>query len=137
MFKLSSSPIITKLPQINYHAGGVVIFEGRVRALNEGKKVASLEYEAYPALAVNEGKKIVAEAAREFKLYNARAIHRTGHLQIGDVAVWVYTAATHRGESFKATEYIINEIKHRVPIWKKEYYKDGSAEWVQCHHSHA
>ena len=117
------------------HAGGVVTFEGRVRALNEGRQVVSLEYEAYPALAISEGNAIMQEAMQRFSLFSAQAIHRTGHLAIGELAVWVHAAAMHRREAFLAAEMIIHEIKHRVPIWKKEHYADGTAEWVRCRHA--
>jgi len=135
MFILSDQPLIvpTNLP-LDAHAGGVVTFMGHVRALNEGKSVTSIDYEAYPELAESEGNRILAEARLKFPLYEARALHRTGHLLVGDLAVWVYAASMHRREAFQATEYIVHEIKHRVPIWKKEQYQDGTSLWVRCRH---
>jgi molybdopterin synthase catalytic subunit len=114
--------------------GGHVAFEGWVRNHNEGKTVLSLEYEAYAALAIQEGQRILSEAQEKFGITQALAIHRVGHLQIGDLAVWVGVASPHRKAAFLACSYIIDEIKHRLPIWKKEHYADGSAEWVACHH---
>lgn len=115
-------------------AGAVVTFDGRVRNHNEGRAVASLEYEAYAVLAEKEGSRIVEEALAMFPVTRAICVHRTGHLAIGDVAVWVGVSAPHRDEAFRACRYIIDEIKHRVPIWKKEHHTDGTAEWVLCSH---
>jgi len=142
LFQLTSRPIETLIGSLHPHAGGIVTFEGRVRAINDDREVSSLEYEAYPELAMHEGHAIISEALEQFDILEARAIHRTGHLAIGDIAVWIMSAAVHRKEAFEATEYVINAIKARVPIWKKEYYSDGEAIWVRCDrcahdHSHA
>ena len=131
-FQLTNQPINPLIESLHPHTGGVVIFDGRVRAINDGREVSSLEYEAYPALAMHEGHAIIREALEQFDILEARATHRTGHLAIGDIAVWIMSAALHRKEAFEATEYIINAIKARVPIWKKEYYSDGEAIWVRC-----
>ena len=113
-------------------AGALVSFEGKVRNHNDGRAVEALEYEVYEALAVTEGLRIVAEAVRHFGLHGAAALHRSGRLAIGDVAVWVGVSASHRGEAFRACSYIIDELKTRLPIWKHEFYSDGTAEWVNC-----
>ena len=110
------------------HAGALVTFEGRVRDTNDGKTVVSLEYEAYPKLSLNEGSAIVREALRG--VVGARCVHRVGRLSVGDVAVWVGVVAEHRGEAFQACRFIIDEVKRRVPIWKKEHYADGSSVWI-------
>ena len=111
-------------------AGGIVVFEGVVRDHSAGRPVVSLEYEAYPALAVREGERILAEARGRFAVEAAVAVHRTGHLALGETAVWVGVAAAHRGAAFDACRYVIDELKARVPIWKREHYADGPAEWV-------
>ncbi len=112
--------------------GGYVAFEGWVRNHNEGLAVRRLEYEAFEALAVKEGERIVAEAQRRFGVEQARCIHRIGDLTIGELAVWVGVSARHRDEAFQACRYIIDEVKHRVPIWKKEHYENGDSGWVNC-----
>ena len=112
--------------------GGYVSFEGWVRNRNEGQEVLRLEYQAYEVLALKEGGRIVVEAAKLFPVQNALCIHRVGELEIGDLAVWVGVSAGHRDEAFKACRYIIDEIKSRVPIWKKEYYVSGDSGWVNC-----
>lgn len=116
------------LPQ----AGGFAAFEGRVRDHNEGRRVTRLEYEAFEALALAEGARIVEEALRRHGALQARCVHRLGALAIGDVAVWVGVAAAHRAEAFAACREIIDEIKHRLPIWKKEHYEGGDSGWVNC-----
>ena len=113
-------------------AGGFAAFEGWVRNHNEGKVVARLEYEAFEALAVKEGERIIEEARRRFPILQAACVHRTGPLDIGELAVWVGVSAPHRDEAFAACRYIIDEVKHRVPIWKKEHYLDGDSGWVNC-----
>ena len=117
-------------------AGAVISFLGRVRNHNEGRRVLSLEYAAYQELAVKEGRRILEEASQRFPLQALRAVHRTGHLKIGDGAVVVEVASSHRGEAFDACRWIIDEIKERVPVWKKEYYEEGEPQWVICSHRH-
>jgi molybdopterin synthase catalytic subunit len=112
--------------------GGFAAFEGWVRDHNEGARVQRLEYEAYEALAVREGERIIAEAVARFGVSRAACVHRLGVLAIGDVAVWVGASAPHRNEAFLACRYIIDEVKHRLPIWKKEHYVNGDSGWVNC-----
>lgn len=114
--------------------GGFVSFEGWVRDHNEGRRVLSLEYEAFPELALVEGELILQEALERFGPVQARCAHRVGALTIGEVAVWVGVSSAHRGEAFAACRYIIDQVKHRVPIWKKEFYVDGDSGWVNCEH---
>ena len=138
MFSISNTAIdleALKRQVVTPEAGGFVAFEGWVRENNEGKEVAALEYEAYEELAVKEGKRILEEA-QQFEILNACCIHRTGALKIGDLAVVVMVSSAHRKEAFVACEFIINEIKKRVPIWKREYYADGTTSWVNCAHGH-
>ena len=113
-------------------AGGYNAFEGWVRNHNEGREVLRLEYEAYEPMVISEGDKIIAEAKQKFAFVKADFVHRTGLLEIGDCAVWVGVAARHRDEAFRACRYIIDELKLRLPIWKKEHYVDGDSGWVNC-----
>jgi len=126
------SPEKEKLCLMDPSCGGFVTFEGWVRNRNDGQQVLSLEYQAYEALALKEGNRIIGEALTRFPIANALCIHRVGRLEIGDLAVWVAVSAGHRDEAFKACRYVIDEIKHRVPIWKKEYYASGDSGWVNC-----
>ncbi len=111
-------------------AGACAIFEGWVRNHNEGRAVLRLDYQAYAALADAEGEAILAEAMQRFALRAARSVHRTGSLAIGDMAVWVGVSADHRGAAFEACRWIIDEVKLRVPIWKREHYADGDSGWL-------
>ena len=116
----------------NHAAGGYCAFEGWVRNENEGQVVERLEYEAYEPLVVAEGEKVLAEAKRRFPYLEARCVHRVGLLELGECAVWIGVAAAHRDEAFKACRFIIDEIKVRLPIWKKEHYVSGDSGWVNC-----
>jgi molybdopterin synthase catalytic subunit len=112
--------------------GACVIFEGWVRNHNEGRPVLRLAYEAHAPIAVKEGGIILQEALQRFAISKALAVHRQGELALTEAAVVVGVTSAHRDAAFLACRYIIDEIKHRLPIWKKEYYADGSAEWVNC-----
>ena len=116
----------------NPGAGGYCSFEGWVRDKNEGREVKRLEYEAYEPLVVVEGRRVLAEARERYPYLEAQCVHRTGMLEIGDLAVWVGVAAAHRDEAFKACRYIIDELKVRLPIWKKEHYVGGDSGWINC-----
>ncbi len=116
----------------NHASGAAVIFEGRVRNHNEGRQVDRLEYEIYEPIALSEGRRILDEAAQRWNIEQAGGAHRGGLLSIGDVAVIVGVVAAHRDEAFQAARYIIDEVKHRLPIWKREHYRDGSLNWVNC-----
>ena len=113
-------------------SGACVVFEGWVRNHNEGRRVRCLEYEAYERLGVKEGERILREAEQRFGIDTVYCVHRLGRLEIGDIAVIVGVSTPHRGEAFEACRYIIDEVKHRVPIWKKEYYENGDSGWVNC-----
>lgn len=110
-------------------AGGVVSFVGVVRDHDEGRAVTALEYVAHPdALAALRA---VAEAvAADLPVLAVAAVHRTGTLCVGDVAVVVAAAAAHRAEAFEATRRLIDELKATVPIWKRQVFAVGASEWV-------
>jgi adenylyltransferase/sulfurtransferase len=123
---------------MTHESGGFVCFEGLVRNHNQGLSVESLEYQAYQELTESEGSKIVNEALEKFNLHRAICYHRQGHLKIGDIAVWIGVSSAHRDDSYQASRYIIDQIKLRLPIWKKEHYTNQASRWVFCkdHHSH-
>jgi adenylyltransferase/sulfurtransferase len=137
-FEISATPL--DIPALaasltDISAGAFTSFEGWVRDHNEGQKVSGLDYEVFETLAVSEGEAILAEAREKFGVHGIRAVHRHGGLKLGDCAVWVGVVAAHRDEAFRACRYVIDQVKHRLPIWKKEHYVDGSAEWVNCRHA--
>ncbi len=129
MFSLTRQPI-SAFDSENPAAGARAVFEGIARNENGGRAVARLEYEAFDELAIREGEAILEEARRRFALLAARCAHRLGALEIGETAVRVEVLAGHRGEAFAACAWIIDEVKRRVPIWKKEWYADGDSGWV-------
>jgi sulfur-carrier protein adenylyltransferase/sulfurtransferase len=135
MFRFSSTPLDESALRAELSdptCGGYAAFEGWVRNHNEGVRVRRLEYEAFEPLAIKEGERIIAEAIARFGVEHAACVHRIGALEIGEQAVWVGVAAHHRDEAFRACRYIIDEVKHRVPIWKKEHYENGDSGWVNC-----
>jgi sulfur-carrier protein adenylyltransferase/sulfurtransferase len=135
MFRFSSAPLDESALRAELSdptCGGYAAFEGWVRNHNEGVRVRRLEYEAFEPLAIKEGERIIAEAIARFGVEHAACVHRIGALEIGEQAVWVGVAAHHRDEAFRACRYIIDEVKHRVPIWKKEHYENGDSGWVNC-----
>lgn len=111
-------------------SGAVVTFDGRVRDHNDGHRVSGLEYQAYPALALATGKRILEEEITRHRLLRAIAVHRTGPIAIGECAVWVGVASEHRAAAFAAAQSIMERLKYELPIWKKETYLDGTIEWV-------
>jgi molybdopterin synthase catalytic subunit len=114
--------------------GAYVQFDGWVRDYNEGQQVLRLEYEVYQPMAVKEGNRIIEEAIERFGISNAHGVHRSGLMELSDVAVVVGVSSPHRAAAFDACRYIIDQVKARLPIWKKEYYANGNAEWVNCRH---
>jgi adenylyltransferase/sulfurtransferase len=137
-FTLATEPVdVATLRDALKHsgAGGFCSFEGWVRNNNEGREVSGLAYEAYAELAISEGERVVDEAVARYGVLAAHCVHRVGDLRIGDLAVWIGVSAAHRDEAFRACRYIIDEIKHRLPIWKKEEYIEGDTAWVACTHA--
>ncbi len=132
-FRLSPDPLqIAPLHAAlhNRGAGACASFEGWVRDTDDGRAVNGLLYEAYAPLAEAEGERILGEAAARFAVIDARCVHRVGELGLGELAVWVGVSAAHRDAAFAACRWIIDEVKARVPIWKRERYADGQADWL-------
>ncbi len=111
-------------------AGGFCSFEGWVRDEHRGRAVQRLDYQAYEVLAGREAECILDEARERFAIIDARCEHRVGTLAPGEVAVWIGVSAAHRDAAFAACRYLIDEIKQRVPIWKREHYAEGDSGWI-------
>lgn len=109
--------------------GGTALFIGSVRQSADDGPVIAIEYSAYDAMAEAEAGRVMAEAARRWP--DARMVlqHRLGRVPVGEASVLVAAAAPHRAEAFAACRYVIEEVKRRVPVWKKEFHSDGTAEW--------
>ncbi len=110
--------------------GATVTLDGYVREFTRGKQTLYLTYEAYEPMALKEMEKLCALAREKFEISHVGIIHRLGKLEIGETSVVVTVAAPHRKDAFEACAWLITELKKTVPIWKKEFYADGSA-WVE------
>lgn len=110
--------------------GATILFVGTVREVNQGQAVTGIEYAAYESMAVRELDAIVTEATSRFATSDIIVEHRIGRLELGEASVAIAVAHPHRAEAFDASRFIIEELKRRVPIWKREEYVDGTREWV-------
>lgn len=111
--------------------GASILFLGVVRDHADGRPVSGMRYDAYAEMAQSVLEEIAAEAAGRLGTDRLAVVHRYGELDVGDVSVAIAASSPHRAESFDATRYVIEEIKKRLPVWKKEHYADGEAEWVE------
>jgi molybdopterin synthase catalytic subunit len=110
-------------------AGAVVVFDGTVRDHSRGRRTLFLDYEAYAPMALRELEQLAAAALARFAICDVAVVHRTGRMEIGESSVVIAVSAAHRGPAFEACRWIIDTLKHTVPIWKKEYFEDG-AVWA-------
>lgn len=110
--------------------GAAILFLGVVRDHNDGKEVGHLDYKAYPEMAEVVLREIVAEARQRWETGKMAVVHRVGRLEIGEPSVAIAVASPHRGDAYEASRYIIEELKKRVPVWKREGYLDGHSEWL-------
>lgn len=118
--------------------GAVVTFEGRVRDHSSaGKKTRALFYEAFPGLTLKVFEEIRREAHARWKVGDVDIAHRVGSLQVGETATVIQVSSPHRREAFEACAYVLEELKKRAPIWKKEIYEDGTEQWVGHGDRHA
>lgn len=116
----------------NESCGAIATFAGVVRdRSDDDRPVTGLSYEAHESMAAAEFERIAGEARERFGPCAVAVVHRTGDLRIGEIAVGVAVASPHRAQAFDACEYVIDELKSRAPIWKKEQYAGGSGEWKQ------
>jgi molybdopterin synthase catalytic subunit len=109
--------------------GSDLIFIGKVRDNSRGKSVTHIDYDIYNEMAVKELNRIADEASSNHELNRIIIIHRYGRVTLGETSIMILVSSPHRDSSYQASRYIIDEIKKRVPIWKKEFYTDGS-EWI-------
>ena len=119
------------LREVESHGSGAsILFVGTVRDVNDGRPVEGLEYKAYDAMAARELAAIAAEAAARFGTERIVVEHRTGRLALGETSVAIAVSHAHRGAAYEASRCIIEELKRRLPVWKREEYADGTREWV-------
>lgn len=124
---LSADEVVASVA--DHAAGGTTLFIGTVREEDHGKRVTRLAYEAHPT-AEAELRRVAEKIAADFPVTAIAAVHRVGELALGDIAVIVAVAAPHRGEAFAASRRLIDDLKAQVPIWKHQFFADGTSEWV-------
>jgi molybdopterin synthase catalytic subunit len=118
--------------QSNLEIGAQSMFLGQVRADKKNKStVRSIYYSTYAEMAEKEVEKIKENAVKKYRLLNINILHSLGELKCGEISVLVLVASAHRGECFESLKFIVNEIKTKVPVWKKEIYDDGSYRWIE------
>ena len=110
--------------------GAVIVFLGAVRQVNDGRDVTGIDYEAYEAMAQREIEAIVAESVTRFGTPDVAIVHRLGELSVAEVSVAIAVGHPHRDAAYACSRWAIEELKRRVPIWKREHYVDGTREWV-------
>ncbi|MGC8608707.1 MAG: molybdenum cofactor biosynthesis protein MoaE [Thermoplasmata archaeon] len=113
----------------NDECGSILTFQGTVRKYSDDAEVTSLFYEAYKELAIAEIKKLLDEALERYGIVDATVVHRIGNVNLREDSVVISVCSRHRSESFEACRFIIDEIKARIPIWKKDIKPDGSQKW--------
>ena len=131
--------LLTDLP-IDYHSltetvrspqsGAVVLFLGTVRELTQGRRTVALDYEGYPQMAEAKLAELEAAARARWPIERVAIAHRLGHLELGDISVAIAVSCPHRKEAFEAGQFLIDELKVQVPIWKQENWDDGTKEWI-------
>lgn len=132
MIELTEQPIdfqnLTEAVRDNA-AGAVVLFLGTVREFTSGVQTAWLAYEAYPEMARASMAQLETEVRAQFTVTKVAISHRFGKLELGDVSVAIAVSSPHRAQAFDAGRWLIDTLKERVPIWKKEHYSDGREAW--------
>jgi len=134
MFSLSEEPLdggALRAGLDDTAGGALVVFEGRVRASNLGRGVTAREYEACAPVCRREAERLLAEVRRRPGVLALRVVHRVGRLEPGDVALWIGVLAAHRAEAFDACRELLEGVKHRLPVWKREHGDDGAAVWLR------
>ena len=112
-------------------AGAVLIFCGDVRNHGQDQDVSFLEYEAHERMALKQITKIIEQAQKKWELHKVEVIHRLGKLEVTDCSIAIVVSTSHRNEAYEASRYIIDTIKHTVPIWKKEHFENGVSIWSE------
>lgn len=130
---------LTQTP-IDYHqlteqvrstqAGAVLLFLGTVREMTGDRQTVALDYDAYSEMALQQMQLLVEETHTRWPIIDAAVVHRLGHLELGEISIALAVSAPHRDQAFAAGRFLIDELKVRVPIWKKENWADGTTEWV-------
>ena len=125
---IDAAALLTEASSVS--CGATALFLGTVRNVNDGRAVTGIEYAAYEGMATRELERIAREAAARFDAPALVVEHRLGALELGEVSVAIVAAHAHRANALDATRYVIEQLKARVPVWKREHYADGTRTWV-------
>jgi molybdopterin synthase catalytic subunit len=128
---LVGGPLSVFLPQKNSGAGAIVEFFGNVRSLENDREIDGIEYEAHREMAEHQLREIAREASERFNLLAIRLHHRVGLVGVGETSLFLRVAAVHRGPAFEASQWIVDQLKIRVPIWKSVRFQAGAAQKKQ------
>ena len=128
--RIDGSALLEEVAQ--HRNGASILFIGTVRDINDGSPVTALDYSAYTDMAETELAAIVLEASERWSTPDIVVEHRIGNLTLGDASVAIAVGHPHRAEAYEASRYIIEELKRRLPVWKREHYADGRSEWVNA-----
>ena len=134
--KLSYHPITLDEAKAAVHhlsCGAIAFFEGTIRRQNVGRDVVALEYEVYESFFYEEIRRIVGEIETQWTIHDIAFLQRLGRLRVGESGIIIAASSVHRSDALQAVDYAIHELKKRAPVWKKEFYQNGSA-WVVCRH---
>jgi molybdopterin synthase catalytic subunit len=123
-----ASDVVSRVADRN--SGAVVLFLGTTREMTGERRTVSLDYEGYPEMARKKMQELESEARRRWPIIECAIVHRLGHLEIGEASVAVAVSCAHRQPAFAAGQWLIDTLKQVVPIWKRENWADGTAEWV-------
>ncbi|MCA9029207.1 MAG: molybdenum cofactor biosynthesis protein MoaE [Planctomycetaceae bacterium] len=133
MIELTHDPIdYTALTEQvrSHYSGAVLLFLGTVREMTQGRRTLALDYDAYPEMALKQMQLLAEEAQAKWPITKLGIVHRLGHLELGDISVAIAVSTPHRHQAYEAGRFLIDELKERVPVWKKENWDDGTTEWV-------
>ena len=119
----------------NFKSGASVLFLGICRDNSDGRSVSHLEYEAYEEMAERAIGRLIESANQQWAIHEILLLHRLGTVHLGEIAVAIDVRSAHRGEAYAASRFLIENLKHEVPIWKKEFFTDGTSEWSLCKHA--
>ena len=137
MNDITTNPIdvLAVVDSVKAHAAGAIdVFIGTTRDHSKGKKVVSLEYEAYVPMAMKSMTELENQARQRWNLHEINIVHRIGKVAVGEPSIVIAVSSAHRDEAFQACRFLIDQLKLVVPIWKREYFADGSVEWsLQTH----
>ena len=111
-------------------AGAAVLFVGSTRQFTDGRETLKLDYECYEALAIKKMTEILEQAKTKWKIEACSIVHRVGTVELGEASIAVAVSSPHRADSFEAGRWLVDTLKTEVPIWKRDYWADGSSEWI-------